>query len=547
MRRKDRPGQRRDAFTLIELGIVILIIGLLITFILTASYAGVQRAQARATQALIAKLENGVNDRIAALLSTHVQPNGAHQFLAAIFPPGSSPGSAPLPWGLAGEQRAQVIAQMDYMKRELPDVFFVQVDPTALPTASGSSAQGIYPLNFAGLPYAPNSMVPSATPTLAFRLPLGHHGTLYAPNTFNASGQPINPGPGDGQLPTDTGDGIYGASYPAVAGVYKGLGYQPTGYDGLDNDGDGFTDDWNEGIFGLTPAQVQVITTRLINHRHVTARAETLYAVLVEGRGPLGSVFVPDDFNEREVQDTDGDGMPEFVDSWGQPLQFYRWPIAYNSDVQKGLAGYINMQETREQDPLDPSQQLVAPSWWLAAINQNSFFGNSPGVGMSSAAWTFAQFFHNIVDPNPTGGTPGTLWDRSNSSVRRAFFSKFLIASAGPDNLLGIAQFGVDYSAGVDADTGPLPTPTGVAFPSGSPPLNAAFTSPNSAQANQYALGLLLVENTAASLSPFRDTTQPTCPVTGGNQAGSIGLILNKWGQDDITNQKLSTPGMGLQ
>ena len=26
-------------------------------------------------------------------------------------------------------------------------------------------------------------------------------------------------------------------------------------------------------------------------------------------------------------KDTDGDGLPEFVDAWGQPLQFFRWPL----------------------------------------------------------------------------------------------------------------------------------------------------------------------------------------------------------------------------
>ena len=61
-----------------------------------------------------------------------------------------------------------------------------------------------------------------------------------------------------------------------------------------------------------------------------------LYALLVEGHGPLGSVFSRDDFTDKEVQDTDSDGLPEFVDAWGQPLQFYRWPLLYHSDIQRG-------------------------------------------------------------------------------------------------------------------------------------------------------------------------------------------------------------------
>ena len=38
----------------------------------------------------------------------------------------------------------------------------------------------------------------------------------------------------------------------------------------------------------------------------------------------------------KEVQDTDGDGLPEFVDAWGQPLQFFRWPLLYHSELQRG-------------------------------------------------------------------------------------------------------------------------------------------------------------------------------------------------------------------
>ena len=44
--------------------------------------------------------------------------------------------------------------------------------------------------------------------------------------------------PGDGNS-NPAGTGIYGASYPVAAGIYKNLGYLPQGYDGVDNDGDG--------------------------------------------------------------------------------------------------------------------------------------------------------------------------------------------------------------------------------------------------------------------------------------------------------------------
>ena len=82
---------------------------------------------------------------------------------------------------------------------------------------------------------------------------------------------------------------------------------------------------------------------------------------------------IRDDFTDREVQDTDHDGLPEFVDAWGQPLQFFRWPLLYHSDLQRGQTiiansenawtltpPYLTAFQEREQDPLDLNQQLMA-------------------------------------------------------------------------------------------------------------------------------------------------------------------------------------------
>jgi prepilin-type N-terminal cleavage/methylation domain-containing protein len=61
-------------------------------------------------------------------------------------------------------------------------------------------------------------------------------------------------------------------------------------------------------------------------HSRETESAELLYLALTRfeqyGIPPAGV----DDFKTAEIADTDGDGLPEFVDAWGQPLRFYRWP-----------------------------------------------------------------------------------------------------------------------------------------------------------------------------------------------------------------------------
>ncbi len=454
-------------FTLIELAVVMVIIGILISFILVAARGGVRRAEERATQSLLLKLDTGVSDRIEALLSTSVEPSAGHQVLARVYYNSTD-------W-IEGPQRAAVIAQFDMMRAEFPDVFLV------VPAGTGGYAADAYPLNFAAQPF------PNGGGNLNYLLPLG----TAAPGT-----------------------GIYGASYAAAAGVYKNLGYLPTGYDTVDNDGDGLVDEYGEGVNATNSA---LVTQHLAAHQHKTARSEMLYAILVEGQGALGSVFSADDFTDREVRDTDGDGLPEFIDAWGEPLQFYRWPIMYHSDLQKGLFSvgtdasgsplgpYNGAIEPREQDPLDPNQQLVAPAWWSNTPNVSTG-GSAP---LSGSAVVFQTHFHSLIEPLSKGTTAANLsfWDRGETyRQRRAYLSKFLIASSGLDQLSGIAQ---------------LP-------------------------ATGFTVADLLIENQAAQATLGRSTDVYQAPLTDATNL-TITTQLQENGLDDVTNHSILSAGGGVQ
>jgi prepilin-type N-terminal cleavage/methylation domain-containing protein len=445
--------QRQRGFTLVELLVVMVIIAIILGFVLLAASDAARRAEERATQTLITKLEGGLNDRLDALMQNRPDVNWAHGYMAAVWN-----GTYTLDiTQVRTADRAQVFAWYDYLKRELPDVFFIQSDTN-------------YPINFAAAGFPGTPTVSGLGTYSNFMLPIGNSvvnnptgGSYGDSNIVNSSFVSTNP------LLGLSGSGIFGASYPIAAGLFKNMpGVQPNGFDGVDssNPPNTLIDEIGEGQWDLA--------TFTRNHTHASARSEMLYAILVEGVGPWGSVFSRDEFTDREVQDTDGDGLPEFVDAWGQPLQFFRWPLLYHSELQRGqviltdpsvanqwdlvppyqsvntATPAVNMAgavfQERERDILDPNQQLTAPQWWsqagvngqLAANNSSPFTGSQAGtVGASGGVQIFENFFHRLTEPISPGG--GVLfWDRGASFARRAYYSKFLILSGGPDKQPGV-------------------------------------------------------------------------------------------------------------
>ena len=70
------------------------------------------------------------------------------------------------------------------------------------------------------------------------------------------------------------------------------------------------------------------------------ANAELLFLVIEDS--DLNGSSAIELFGASEIGDTDGDGLKEFIDSFGQPIQWIRWPTGY-----EGIARY-------HPDMLDP-------------------------------------------------------------------------------------------------------------------------------------------------------------------------------------------------
>ncbi len=66
--------------------------------------------------------------------------------------------------------------------------------------------------------------------------------------------------------------------------------------------------------------------TDTIDHDPLTESSELLYFAITRLEIFGAPLIGIDEFRTQEVADTDNDGLPEFIDGWGRPLRFYRWP-----------------------------------------------------------------------------------------------------------------------------------------------------------------------------------------------------------------------------
>ena len=114
-------------------------------------------------------------------------------------------------------------------------------------------------------------------------------------------------------------------------------------------------------------------------------------------------------FHGSEVADTDGDGLLEFVDAWGRPIQFLRWAPAFSdSDLQQNVLKEAKYALTPDQ--ADNRQ------WWILGRNDEN------------SDLRLAMVKASLDHPDPMDERPGAI----------GWFLYPLIYSAGADGRYAI-------------------------------------------------------------------------------------------------------------
>jgi prepilin-type N-terminal cleavage/methylation domain-containing protein len=116
---------------------------------------------------------------------------------------------------------------------------------------------------------------------------------------------------------------------------------------------DRWTDVRDPSVTGIRPPSVNRTYQRKINAANngngVTdgdsfQGAECLYLIIAHGADDADALT---HFSQSDIGDTDGDGLLEFLDGWGRPISFIRWPAGFASPRQ-------SRDETKDFDQFNP-------------------------------------------------------------------------------------------------------------------------------------------------------------------------------------------------
>jgi len=141
--------------------------------------------------------------------------------------------------------------------------------------------------------------------------------------------------------------------------------------------------------------------------------AECLYMTVMNatGDGEARTLFA-----KQDIGDTDEDGAPEFIDGWGQPISWIRWPAGAISDLQPLL-------------PASPSQPepMRADHDSFDRYRRDLLTVTTPPINLYPTAGT--TNFHGTYKDNIRDRLTSTAPLRQKSAFRLVP----LIYSAGPD------------------------------------------------------------------------------------------------------------------
>ena len=139
-------------------------------------------------------------------------------------------------------------------------------------------------------------------------------------------------------------------------------------------------------LFGAAPDQATIAKAMAYES------AECLQMIVVRGGRAADAV---EQFRVDEIGDVDKDGAPEFLDGWGRPISFIRWPVGFVSVLQGSQAGL-------QPDPMDPLGVSVSIDGQTDRAVIPLIYSGGPNNSLDA----------DTTPPDPSAGTYGLVSTR---------------------------------------------------------------------------------------------------------------------------------------
>jgi len=155
--------------------------------------------------------------------------------------------------------------------------------------------------------------------------------------------------------------------------------------------------------------------------------------ILPDGKSITLPVLLVDDMDAKHIADNDSDGNKEFVDDWGNPIQFYLWPTRL---IRPGGSGGISSEEHAAASLLIPSLPPLGTSPLPA--NQYTHQLNQDSADVSGL---LAMSFSSSVNVSGSGAITAFTVEVFNEANYHSAntYSVPLLVSAGADGELGLS------------------------------------------------------------------------------------------------------------
>jgi prepilin-type N-terminal cleavage/methylation domain-containing protein len=160
-----------------------------------------------------------------------------------------------------------------------------------------------------------------------------------------------------------------------------------------------------QNLISNVPRFTQTVTGQSSTYGNLYANAEALNMVALVGGFDYDAI---ENFRADEMGDIDGDSAFEFVDGWGRPIMFIRWPAAFTSILT----------DNSMPDPLDSSRTTA--DWALTPLifsagpdeASNDPLGTDSGYGVNlQKTWlgSSVSATYGNVGTTCTGNAQGTI------------------------------------------------------------------------------------------------------------------------------------------